>query len=267
MIGVLGCGNMASAIVKSVHQFFPDIKFITYTPTQVRALQLAEDVNGQIVKDLTELNQSRIILIGCKPQQFSELAQQLKDIIENKSIHFVSMMAAIDLETIARKLGVQNVTRIMPNTPILYGQGVTLMIHHSSVTKDDRDYLEGLFKALGSLYLMDDELKFDQATTVTGSGPAYVFLFLKTLVDKLISWGIDEKSAKEMTINMFLGSVHMLNHSSEDISKLISQVTSKGGITIEAIRIYEENKLDLISSVALEAALNRSNELTKEFSK
>src|SRR5690606_5757630 len=99
------------------------------------------------------------------------------------------------------------------------------------------------------------------------SGPAYVFLFLKTLVDKLISWGIDEKSAKEMTINMFLGSVHMLNHSSEDISKLISQVTSKGGITIEAIRIYEENKLDLISSVALEAALNRSNELTKEFSK
>lgn len=267
MIGVLGCGNMAGAIVKGIHQHFPDIKFLTYTPSEVRAIKLAKEVNGEVIKDLEVLNQCEVVFIGCKPQQFSELSDKIRGIIKNKNIHFVSMMAAIDLETLSRKLGVNKVSRIMPNTPILFGDGVTLMIHHPSVVEDQKSFLENLFNKVGSLYLIEDESRFDKVMTVTGSGPAYVFLFAKTLIDKLISWGIDEKSAKEMTIGMFSGSVEMMKNSTQDLSTLISQVTSKGGTTIEAIRIYEENKLDLITSVALEAALNRSGQLTKEFNK
>lgn len=267
MIAVLGCGNMASAIVKGFHQHSPELDFLTYTPSKTKALELSQVVKGKVMNSLDEINQCEIALIGCKPQQFSDLAEQLKNVLVNKNIHFVSMMAAIDIETISKKLNTKNITRIMPNTPILFGEGVTLMTHHQSVSADEQNFIENLFKAVGTLYLIDDEKKFDQTMTVTGSGPAYVFLFAKTMIDKLTSWGIDEKSAKEMTINMFSGSVKMMKNSNVDLSTLIAQVTSKGGTTIEAIRIYEENRLDLITDEALEAALKRSNTLTLEFSK
>lgn len=267
MIGVLGCGNMAQAIVKGLHHNFKNLDFLTFTPSKVRAEELAQKVSGQVMMELSDVNKCEIVLIGCKPQQFNELADQLQKVISNKKIHFVSMMAAIDLDTLSKKLGTNNITRIMPNTPILLGQGVTLMTHHSSVQQENRTQLEDLFKTIGSLYLLDDEEMFDKVMTVTGCGPAYVFLFAQTLIEKLQDWGMDAKSAKEMTINMFSGSVAMMKHSPEDISSLISQVTSKGGTTIEAVKVYQENKLGLITSHALDAALRRSHELTKEFSK
>ena len=267
MIGVLGCGNMADAIVRGLHQVDKSVSFLTYTPSKTRAENLAVAVGGKAVDDLSQMNDCDILLIGCKPQQFATLAQELKKKIIRQDVHIVSMMAAINIETIAHKLGQQNITRIMPNTPIFAGKGVTLMNHAANLESRMKQTVEELFSQLGSLYLMNSENEFDQVMTVTGSGPAYAFLFTKTLVDKLISWGIDSESAKEMTIKMMEGSVEMMKRSPKDLTSLISDVTSKGGTTIEAIKVYQENKLDLISDRALEASLRRARELSEELSK
>jgi pyrroline-5-carboxylate reductase len=267
MIGVLGCGNMADAIVRGIHQFDKSISFLTYTPSKTRAQTLAAAVGGRAVDDISEMVDCEILLIGCKPQQFAQLADEIKKKISRQNVHIVSMMAAIRLETIAHKLGQKNITRIMPNTPIFVGKGVTLMTHSDHLEIRQRQKIENLFSKLGSLHLMNSENELDQVMTVTGSGPAYAFLFTKTLVDKLVDWGIDPQSAKEMTIQMMEGSVEMMKRSEKDLTTLISDVTSKGGTTIEAIKVYEGNKLGLISAEALEASLRRARELSEELSK
>lgn len=267
MIGVLGCGNMADAIVRGIHRFDKSISFLTYTPTKTRAQTLADAVGGRAVDDISEMNDCDILLIGCKPQQFANLAEELKKKLTRKNVHIVSMMAAIKLETISEKLGQKNITRIMPNTPIFVGKGVTLMTHSDQLEIGQRQKIESIFSKLGSLHLMNSENEFDQVMTVTGSGPAYAFLFTKTLVDKLVEWGIDPQSAKEMTIQMMEGSVEMMKRSEKDLTTLISDVTSKGGTTIEAIKVYEGNKLGLISADALEASLRRAKQLSEELSR
>lgn len=267
MIGVLGCGNMADAIVRGIHHFDKSISFLTYTPSKTRAENLASAVGGRAVDDISEMNDCDILLIGCKPQQFAILAEDIRKKINRKNVHIVSMMAAIKLETISAKLGKKNITRIMPNTPIFVGKGVTLMAHADYLEVEMKQKVESLFSRLGALHLMNSENELDQVMTVTGSGPAYVFLFTKTLVDKLVDWGIDPQSAKEMTIQMMEGSVEMMKRSQKDLTTLISDVTSKGGTTIEAIKVYEGNKLGLISADALEASLRRAKQLSEELSK
>lgn len=267
MIGVLGCGNMARAIVEGIHKVDNKVSFLTYTPSKTKAIALAKDIGGRVADDLSEMNDCDILMIGCKPQQFDDLARELKSKLIRKNIHIVSMMAAINIETISRKLDQTNISRIMPNTPIFVGKGVTLVTHHADLPQTFKENIENIFSSLGYMHLMSSETELDQVMTVTGSGPAYAFLFTQTMVEKLISWGIDAHSAKEMTIEMMEGSVAMMKSSPKDLMTLISEVTSKGGTTIEAIKVYQENKLGLITDHALEASLRRAHQLSEELSK
>ncbi|MCO4753086.1 MAG: NAD(P)-binding domain-containing protein, partial [Bacteriovoracaceae bacterium] len=110
MFGVIGCGNMASAIVKGIHAIYPDEKFLTYTPGKNRAIDLAKSVNGKQVDELSGLAEADTIMIGCKPQQFDELVSNLKGAFQLEDKHFISIMAAMPVETIQKKLGAAKVT-------------------------------------------------------------------------------------------------------------------------------------------------------------
>jgi pyrroline-5-carboxylate reductase len=265
MIGVIGCGNMASAIVKGIHHRFPQEQFITYTPSFTRAEILSQAVGGRAVRELKELSDCPVIIIACKPQQFNELASSLKESFELKNIYFISVMAALSVDKIKTSLNAEMVTRVMPNTPALYGEGVSLMLHSSNVTPEWREKVFSYFSACSKVHLLQDETLFDQATTVTGSGPAYVFYFAQTLADQLSQWGIDSQEAREMVAQLFKGSALLMEQNSQrPISEIISEVTSKGGVTIEAIKVYKEEKLDEISQKALKSAFKRSIELKKE---
>lgn len=265
MIGVIGCGNMASALVKGIHQKFKDEHFLTFTPSFTRAEILALAVGGSAVKELKDLAECPVVIIACKPQQFNDLASNLKKSFDLKNTYFISIMAAISIETISKILGATKITRIMPNTPSLLGEGVSLMLHSEAVTEEWQEKCAEYFSACSEVFLLEDEEKFDQVTTVTGSGPAYVFQFAKTMTDQLEVWGIDRGESRKMVSKLFMGAARLMKENNDkDLSQLIDEVTSKGGVTIEAVKVYQENGLGKITQKALMAAFNRSQNLSSQ---
>ncbi|MBD63580.1 MAG: pyrroline-5-carboxylate reductase [Halobacteriovoraceae bacterium] len=266
MIGVLGCGNMASAIVQGYFQKDNNVQFITYDPNQDNAKKLAESVKGEVAENIDRLKKADSLVLACKPQHFNDLSQSLRDSgIDLASKHFISILAATPIEVIQKKLGAKRVTRIMPNTPAFVGKGMTLVMHSDDVEAGEKDLVQAFFSACGEVAEMPDETTFDQVTTVSGSGPAYVFLFAKTMADKLQSWGVSEEQAKKIAIQLFRGSSELM-HAQSDISfqELIDRVTSKGGVTIEAVKSYQADHIGQLTDKALDAAYARSVEMTKE---
>jgi pyrroline-5-carboxylate reductase len=267
MIGVIGCGNMASAVVKGIHKKFKDERFLTFTPSFTRADTLAQAVGGSAVKELKDLAECPVVIIACKPQQFNELALNLKKSFNLEATYFISIMAAISIETISQKLGVTKITRIMPNTPSLLSEGVSLMLHSKAVKEDWQNKCAEYFSACSEVFLLRNEEQFDQVTTVTGSGPAYVFHFAKTMADQLEAWGIAKDESRRMVSKLFSGASKLMEENTDkDLSQLIDEVTSKGGVTIEAVKVYHDSGLTEITQKALAAALKRSIVLTKELS-
>lgn len=265
MIGVIGCGNMASAIVHGISRAFQNEKFLTYTPSFTRAEKLAQEISGKAVKELKDLRDCDTIIIGCKPQQFDSLVNELKGEFDLSNKYFISIMAAVSLKSIQGKLGVTKVTRVMPNTPSMQGEGVSLILHSREVSQDERKKCSDYFSACSKVFPLSDEKLFDQVTTVSGSGPAYVFYFAKTMADQLESWGVDSQDAKDIVIQLFKGSAKLMEENNKDsLGSMIDKVTSKAGVTIEAIKVYQEKKLDEITKNATEAAFKRSLVITKE---
>lgn len=267
MIGVIGCGNMASAIVVGIHGGYSDIKFLTYNPTKSKAIDLAAKVKGEAVDSLNQLKSAQTLLIGVKPQKFDELAAQLLEAgVDLKEKHIISMMASISIEAIKKKLGVSKVTRVMPNTPIFYGKGVSLILHSQEVDNELKNTINDYFRACSEVFEIESEKTFDEVTTVTGSGPAYVYLFAESFVNKLKSFGIEEKVAQKMVTGLFEGSSLLMRENSDDsLQSMIDKVTSKGGVTIEAVKKFREHEIDKITSLALDNAVKRSGELSSEF--
>ncbi len=271
MIGVIGCGNMASAIVTGIHKAFSSEVFVTYTPSFTRADELAKKVNGKAVKELAQLADCDYLLIGCKPQQFAELASNLREALPNlSSKYIISMMAAVSLESIEKQLGTKYITRVMPNTPIRHGEGISLLLHSKDAINGEiqkSSFVTERFEACSKIYIMENEEQFDKVTTVSGSGPAYIFYLAEILAKNLEDWGMDALSATDLSIQLMRGSVELMsNRGDTSLSELVDQVTSKKGVTIEAVEVFRNQGLPELVKNALGAAYSRSVEMSKEFS-
>lgn len=262
-IAVLGCGNMASAIVKSTYSQNRDIKFFTYTPSNHRAVELAKAVNGESFKNLEQLPLVDIIMIACKPQQFDDLSKELKPVL-NKDQLVISVLAATELATIQSKLDVKNVTRIMPNTPCEINEGISLVYHAKCLSKDNMTKVNQFFSLCSKVIEVKDDKELDLLTLVAGSGPAYVFEFASSIANFLNEKGVDKDLSKLIVDQLFVGSSKLMQHSETDYDKLVDAVTSKAGVTIEAINTYREFKISDISSMALSNALKRSEQIALE---
>ena len=263
-IGVIGCGNMASQIVKGIHKAFPDLSFFTYTPSQTKAIELAKSIQGTSIKELSELSECDLLLIGCKPQQWQELASKMNSSGLNQQL-CVSMLAATSFEALQGNLPNCRFIRIMPNTPIGLGLGITLFLKDINVSDDESSKVLTLFEACSEVHVMKDEKMLDQVTTVSGCGPAYVYLFAKFLSDSLRGFGMEDDEARSLVVKLFQGSSELMNQASdESFDQLIDKVTSKGGVTIEAVNVFKNKGFEDMTKSALSAAYERSVQLTKE---
>ncbi len=267
MIAVIGCGNMSNAIIKGIYNKYPDEKFLTYTPSHTRAKNLAKAVNGKAVSKLSDLKEAHTLIIACKPQQFDQLVKDFNHAFSLKEKYVISIMAAISIETLERKLETKNITRVMPNTPALVGNGISLIYHQHDLKKELKNLSEMYFKSCSEVYVLNSEKEFNELTAISGSGPAYLFLFAQGLVEKAKQLGLPESAAKKMVVELIQGSTKLIESAGEkNLDTLISEVTSKGGVTIEAVNIYKEKDLNKITSQAVDAAIERSIQISKEFS-
>lgn len=261
-IAVIGCGNMAQAIILGMAKSFKEIEFHTFTPSYTRAEDLAQKIDGKAWKELSEIPACDYYLIACKPQQVEELAQNFRNFLPSNTI-LISVLAGVTVNSLKEKFQCRRVARVMPNTPALVGEGVHA-IYFSEETEDEKKaYIHKVFASIGEVFVFDEEEKIDVITGFSGSGPAYIFEIARIMTEKLSAMGVEEKMARQMIKSTLFGSAKLLKESDEDAETLRNNVTSKNGVTYEALEVFKKNNLEEIFGHALDAAFKRSKELAQ----
>jgi pyrroline-5-carboxylate reductase len=257
---VLGCGKMATAITVAKNQSDNMIDFGCYTPGLTSAKILAEKINGSVVIELNSLHEFDLILIACKPQQFAELAIQIKHKIAPHSL-ILSIMAGVKAEQVRDALAFPKVARIMPNTPIAIARGVNLVHFSAQLTSTDRNLILDFFKDIASSFEVQNEDEFDLLTPMVGSGPALMYYFFNGYIKHLEQQGISAELARRIVSSVFTSSAQFAQQSSRSLADLISDVTSKGGITSAALNVFQQKDLAQIICESYQAAYQRNSEL------
>lgn len=261
-LGVIGGGFMAHAIVKEgIESGFLSESAVLVSDCldenleKFRTAGCATTTNNRSVAEGCEF-----VLFAIKPQHFPTVAAELKDIPIGKAI---SIMAGIGRENIRRMLPMTEcICRVMPNLPCSIGYGAIAADPSEFSSEEDLRFLDGLFSSLGA-YITVSEDKMNAVTGISGSGPAYVFLFVKALIEVGKKQGLSEEEARRLAVQTVLGGAKMLSLDETDIDVLIQRVCSKGGTTEKAMESFRKD--DLIGTVenAVDACVARSKELAK----
>jgi pyrroline-5-carboxylate reductase len=206
---------------------------------------------------------SEFLLFAVKPQSFPEVAASIKGVCPEKVI---TIMAGVKKAYIKNSLGVGliKVARCMPNLPCSIGSGmmgIDMSDFNSNV--DDTDFITNLFDNMGQVLSISED-KLDAVTGISGSGPAYVFMFIDSLIDAGVKQGLTRDEAKTLAVQTVIGGAEMVQHEQQKtLPELILSVCSKGGTTIEAVKVFENNNFSDIISDAVDACVKRSKELSE----
>jgi pyrroline-5-carboxylate reductase len=173
--------------------------------------------------------------------------------------------AGIRSDSIANWLGTERVVRAMPNTPALVGLGQTGLFARAAVTDSDKAWVEHVVATTGALLWVKDEPLLDAVTALSGSGPAYVFFFIESMVEAGVKMGLTTEQATQLAIGTFEGASQLAKTASEPPSVLRERVTSKGGTTYAALTAMQNTQVGALFQAALRAAEQRAHELGDEF--
>jgi len=203
-----------------------------------------------------------LLVLAVKPQQMKEAVAPLTGKLGNAVV--VSIAAGLDLVTLSRFLGGhRKVVRCMPNTPALIGAGITGLCALPQVTPAERDAADRILKAVGSTVWIADEDKMDGVTALSGSGPAYVFLFIEALQQAAADLGFTPEQGRQLAIETVQGAAALAAQSSDPASLLRERVTSKGGTTEAALQMMAEKGVKEGIIAGVKAAEARGRELGK----
>ncbi|MGJ3355313.1 pyrroline-5-carboxylate reductase [Providencia sp. Je.9.19] len=268
-IAFIGAGNMAHAIIAGlVSHGYPATMITVCSPTPVRRDKLAEQYGIISTSDnITAVKQADVIMLAVKPQMMKEVCEALQNQADFSQKLILTIAAGIPAQRyndyFAHEL---NLVRIMPNTPSLVGKGVSGLFAQESVTTEDKQFAQELMQSVGSTIWCKKEQEINNIIAITGSSPAYVFLFMEVMQQKAQQLGYDEKQARELVLNAIEGSV-ALAKSQGDIafSTLREQVTSKGGTTAMALEQFYNGNLQQVVANAMQSAIDRAEEMEKLF--
>lgn len=258
---LLGGGKMGSALLAGWRE--RGISTVHVVDPALQARRLAGD-GVSVVASAAELPPGfapEAIVLAVKPQLAADAIPPLRRFAG--SALFVSIMAGKTIAWLARQLGTEAaILRAMPNTPAAVRQGVTVAVSGPAVSPAQRELGESLLKAVGSVFLTEDEALLDPVTAVSGGGPAYVFLLAELLERAAVEQGIPAPLARDLARRTIIGSGALLAASDEDAATLRRAVTSPGGTTERALAVLmEENAWPKAASAAIAAATARSREL------
>lgn len=222
----------------------------------VRAVALADTSSG----NTDAAASARIVLVGVKPAMVPDLLREVAPVLREDAI-VVSLAAGVTLATFAEGLGDDaRVIRSMPNTPSMVGKGVTGLAPGAGVSGDDLAIVRRLFELVGAVIEVPED-KIDALSTISGSGPAYVFLLIEELTKAAIGKGFTEADARLMVEQTFIGATALLESSGEEPAELRRRVTSPKGTTERAVAVLQDAGLDEVFARATDAALARAKEM------
>jgi pyrroline-5-carboxylate reductase len=266
-LGFIGGGNMAEALAHGLiqHKLFKPADIIVSDVAPDRRRKLARTLKVATTADNLEvLRESPAVLLAVKPQTIDDVMSELAAVLSKgtKGKLFISIAAGITIDRLTRGLGKRaRVIRVMPNAPAMVGHGMAAMVRARGATPADEKFALKIFNAVGDAVALKDENLLDVVTALSGSGPAYVYLFAKAMADAAVSEGIPRDLAIRMALKTIRGAEHLMRESKRDAADLIRAVASPGGTTEAALRRFAEHGFSDIVAAALHAASDRSREL------
>lgn len=263
----VGGGNMTRAIVAGLIQngYKPDLITVMDRNEEKRAAFEQEFK----VHSAAESSFAQVIVLAVKPQDAAFACTELRSKIAGKSPIILSIMAAVTVAKLKKWLGKElHIVRAMPNTPSAIGMGATGLFTEIKTNLEAEDSIEKrvtsqIMAAVGTITWVEKEEDLDTIVALSGSAPAYYFLFMELMAEIASEWGIDQLEAKRFAIETARGSAELAARSKEGLETLRSQVTSRGGTTAEALRVMEQLNLKDLLKEAMDAARKRSREISK----
>lgn len=252
-IGFIGCGNMANAMIKGmVSSHVVDADDIIVSNRTQPALDRAKELyNVHVTLNNKEASEADILFLCVKPKIYFNVIDEIKERI-NESQIIVSIAPGITLEAIEKGFGKKiKLVRTMPNTPAMVLEGMTAMVCNSNISDSEKEYVKSLLSSFGKCAEVSESL-MDVVTSVSGSSPAYVYMFIEAMADAAVHDGMPRNLAYEFASQAVLGSAKMVLETGKHPGELKDMVCSPGGTTIEAVTILEEKGM---RSAVIEAML------------
>ena len=264
-IGFIGGGNMAQALIGGlISRGLPATRITVSDPLEKIRQSLQEkdvcvtDDNAVAIKD------ADIVVLAVKPQVLAALLKSLHGQFSDKLI--ISIVAGAEIATIAELTGTERIVRVMPNTPALVQTGAHGIFATDAVDAKDRELASQVLAATGLTLWVSSEAQIDAVTAVSGSGPAYFFYMMESMIRAGKNMGLDEKVATALTLQTALGAAQMAITSSSTPAELRKNVTSPNGTTQAALEVFDRAQISQNIQTALAAAQKRSQELAQELS-
>ncbi len=260
----IGVGNMAGAIIRGMlTSGVMDCRHLRLTDTFPEKCAAYVQNGAQYYPTVAEATEGAdCVVLSVKPQNFGEILPELAAVpgIEEKLI--ITIAAGISVETVKTALKGASVVRVLPNTPMLIGQGVSVICRADDVDPADFAFVRAVFEASGRVHIID-ESEMNRIISVTSSSPAYVFAFIGAILDGARAQGLDSPELLSCICDMVIGSAALLKSGDKTPAEQIAMVTSKGGTTERAMAVLAEQNLSGTIQAAMQACTARAEELDK----
>jgi len=274
-VGFIGAGNMGGALIKSIVRYNREV--LKNNPDGEELFSVsAFDINSELLRKLANetgikeeacaeslAKNCDIIVLAVKPQYCENVLKEIKPTITDKKI-IVSIIAGLSAQYFKSVLGSHvRVVRTMPNTPALVGEGMTLISWDGSINDEERKAIIKLFSCSGRVEELEESL-MNEVTALTGSSPAYVFIFIEAMADAAVKSGIQRKLAYRLAAQAVLGSAKMVLETGKHPAELKDMVCSPAGTTIEAVAVLEQEGFRNAIIKAMDQCTKKAREIGKK---
>lgn len=271
-LGFIGAGNMAEALARGLlaKKLFSSADMIASDVEPARRRKFARLLKAETTADNLEIvKQARAIVLAVKPQTIDAVLDQIAPVLSfglkakrASGTLFISIAAGVPISRLEAHLGGNaRVIRVMPNAPAMVGQGMAALVGGSHASKADETFALKIFRAVGEAVILRDESLLDAVTALSGSGPAYLYLFVQAMAAAAIKEGLPASLALQMALQTVRGAEQTMRQSRLEPPELIRVVASPGGTTEAALKKFAETGFSEVIAGAIHAAAERSREL------
>lgn len=266
-IAFIGAGNMASSIIGGlIESGHPAARISAADPFPASLERLGEIAAVNVCADnAAAAVDADVVIMAVKPQVMAEATNSIAREVRARRALVISIAAGVTIASMQARLGPQAaIVRCMPNTPALLGCGASALFGNAKVSAPQRESAETILRAVGITCWVPSETALDAITALSGSGPAYFFLFMEAMIDAACELGLDRETATAMTLQTGLGAARMALENGVDLVELRRRVTSPGGTTERAVEHFESNGLRKLVAGAIGTAADRAAEMARE---
>ncbi|MCF7871282.1 MAG: pyrroline-5-carboxylate reductase [Candidatus Omnitrophica bacterium] len=256
IIGVVGLGTMGAACAKNIADF-SNYKILAYDKNKNK--QPSKTNTAKNIKEL--IRKSQLLFLAIKPQDLDAFLIKNRDIILAVKPLLISILAGVSLKSIEKALPGIKVIRVMPNLAVQTREAVSFIAAGKFVKEKELKEVKGIFSLLGGVF-ESSEKNMDKITALSGSGPGFIYYFMRSFYSTAIKMGFNKKEARRIVAQTFQGASKLASESDQDFSKLVKNVASRGGTTEAGISFFDKKQLSQNISKGIFAAYERAKKIS-----